>query len=214
MPLGNDIVDLQEARTLEKTRDARFLARVFSPAEQTCLREAQDPALTLWLLWSAKESLFKCRKKLEPALVFSHAAFSVSAQALQTMRKAPPTGALHEQADISIQWAWNADYIHCVAFTSQPPISRVSIVGETRGTLNPQEEESVHSQESREVRLLAKQLLRDHHSLLQPEIVRTKEGSRFLPPEAREAGQARPELGISLSHDGRYIAAAVSRLGR
>lgn len=63
MALGNDIVDLSVAKKQKRTFSPRFLNKVFTKNEQSYLWEAEDPFTRLWLLWSIKESTYKCHLK-------------------------------------------------------------------------------------------------------------------------------------------------------
>lgn len=62
--VGNDVVDLTQPRTLGRSSDERFVARVLAPAEQEALRRAEDPDLELWCRWAAKEAGYKVVSKL------------------------------------------------------------------------------------------------------------------------------------------------------
>jgi phosphopantetheinyl transferase (holo-ACP synthase) len=77
---GNDIVDLaiiNSARTCEK----KFYSKILADSE-ILLYELKFSHLAfdiyVWLLWSAKESAYKCLKRLKPDLVFSPTNFLVT----------------------------------------------------------------------------------------------------------------------------------------
>ncbi len=57
--IGIDLVDLTDP--LLKPRDHRTLQLITHPLDQY---DPQDHIF--WLLWTAKESIFKCRRKIEP----------------------------------------------------------------------------------------------------------------------------------------------------
>lgn len=225
MLLGNDIVDLKEAPEASR----RFLERVFAPAERECIAGARDPALALWMLWSGKESAFKIARKLRPEAVFAHRDYVFTDETLALVGSCDPLGEklsaslLYQQLQISLCWQWNRDYVHCVAgwragevFAGERLLSsccqRISTLNSPNrvGALSAREEESVHSPESREVRLLAKQLLVEQHQLRSPEILREKDSSRLLPPVVWEGGEPAAGIDLSLSHDGRFVSAVVS----
>lgn len=71
--IGNDIVALDCAGR-HRVTDARWYKKVLNDAEQVCFH-MQDaglsPDLFIWLLWSIKESAYKCKKKSSPGLLFS-----------------------------------------------------------------------------------------------------------------------------------------------
>lgn len=57
--IGNDIVDLAQARQDSNWRRKGFLDKVFTPHEQQLIHSAPDPDRMVWLLWSMKESTYK-----------------------------------------------------------------------------------------------------------------------------------------------------------
>lgn len=57
--IGNDIVDLTQARRESNWRRRGFLDKIFTPHEQQCIQQAIDPDQLVWLLWSMKESVYK-----------------------------------------------------------------------------------------------------------------------------------------------------------
>lgn len=71
--IGNDIIAL---RTIDipRTQSFRFYSKILSVSEQQ-LYQAQFTHLPfeyfVWLLWSIKESVYKCRQRHQPELVFS-----------------------------------------------------------------------------------------------------------------------------------------------
>lgn len=76
--IGNDIVDLQQAYATQKTRDERFLKRVFSETEQELILSHQNPEFCLWLLWAAKEAGYKAISKPTQVPIFSPIEFQVT----------------------------------------------------------------------------------------------------------------------------------------
>ena len=57
--IGNDVVDLSLASTESNWRRPGFLKKVFTLREQSCILNSDNPDLTVWLLWSMKESAYK-----------------------------------------------------------------------------------------------------------------------------------------------------------
>ncbi len=179
------------------------------------------------MIWAAKESIFKVMRKLEPELVFSHREYSLSPKELQTILEADSSdGSLRSQVtqrenEFALLLSWNEDYIHCVAGWRRRGVLsaaelealtavRIETVCGQKGALSDRELDSVHSEESRQVRLLAKRLLNEHHELHQPELVRERGSSRLLPPEIQENGRAALGIDLSLSHDGCFVAAVIT----
>ena len=57
--IGNDIVDLNQARQESNWRRKGFLDKLFTPDEQQLIHSATDPDVLVWTLWSMKESAYK-----------------------------------------------------------------------------------------------------------------------------------------------------------
>ena len=76
--LGNDTVDLNYAGIAGKSRDTRFVKRVFSDKEQFAISASTDPDLTLWIVWAAKEAAYKIISKIIGPPVFSHRKFEAT----------------------------------------------------------------------------------------------------------------------------------------
>ncbi|MFD2936816.1 4'-phosphopantetheinyl transferase family protein [Spirosoma flavum] len=57
--IGNDIVDLAQAKQESNWRRRGFLDKIFTQHEQQLILEANDSDRMVWLLWSMKESAYK-----------------------------------------------------------------------------------------------------------------------------------------------------------
>ena len=57
--IGNDIVDLAQARRDSNWQRKGFLNKLFTTHEQQLIRTAHDPDAMVWTLWSMKESAYK-----------------------------------------------------------------------------------------------------------------------------------------------------------
>jgi phosphopantetheinyl transferase (holo-ACP synthase) len=57
--LGNDIIDRAVAAEQSNWRRSNYLAKIFTPAEQLQIKQADDPDLLVWLIWSMKEAVYK-----------------------------------------------------------------------------------------------------------------------------------------------------------
>lgn len=78
--IGNDIVDLKHIDK-QRTCERRFFSKILSPQEELLFSRFQSAQLPfevfVWLLWSAKESVYKFLKRHQPGLVFSPVKFQV-----------------------------------------------------------------------------------------------------------------------------------------
>jgi phosphopantetheinyl transferase (holo-ACP synthase) len=229
--IGNDVVDLGESGVAGKERDRRFMERVFTPEERRRILDAAEPTLALWRAWSAKETAFKVASKLREGVVFAHRRFEVGPE----MTGAPGAGdqaprrwasVWFEDLEVQVRWETARDYIHCIGRLARcggevapaDPGSRglarrllAGIASDSRGfggTLSLAERASVHSTPSERARLLARELMArwDLHGA---EIVRMWRAWRWSPPVVARLGEPVAGFDVSLSHDGRFVAAAL-----
>ena len=181
--LGNDVIDLAEARSLGKESDGRFLARVFTEEEHACITRAKDPALALWMIWAAKESLFKIESRRDPSAIFAHRSFPVPG--LGGIANAIGGSLRFEHGFLRFEWEWDAERLHCVVG---------SVAWEGGAELGEC------------ARTVALRLLKVPGA----EIRREPGPVRPLAPVACVRGQVLPVI-VSLSHDGRFAAAVISK---
>lgn len=204
--IGNDIVDLAEPGVAGKERDRRFLERVFTPAERAAILDAAAPTLALWKAWTAKETAFKVASKLRSRLVFRHQAFEVAAASAQVR---------FEDLVIRVRWEAARDYIHCIGQLADAGWKQVSGVAhqddETLDALllTEAEQASVYSMASARARLLARQLTR-RWDIQRVEVLRLWRTWGWSAPVLAEEGRRLAGFDVSLSHDGRFVAAALS----
>jgi hypothetical protein len=66
--LGNDIVDLDAPGNPGRSRDSRFLERVFTAEERCLIERAGRPDALVWGLWAAKEAAYKAVSREDPAV--------------------------------------------------------------------------------------------------------------------------------------------------
>lgn len=218
--VGNDIVDIEAPDAPGKEHDRRFLARVFRPEERDLILASPDPNLMLWTLWSAKEAAYKIARKISPETVFAHKRFAVR---ILEDPKRPMLGIVaFGDLWVNVAWMRGPGYLHCVGVADRSSPDRVfskvgSIADATSGAalrLSPTELESCHSQESRASRFLAKMILNDR-GYHEAEVLRSRPDrpedtyERWGPPRAWCAGRPVSDVDMSLSHDGRFAAAAV-----
>lgn len=57
--IGNDIIDLELAKTESNWQRRGYLEKIFTEDEQTMIMNSIDPSVTVWLLWSMKEAAYK-----------------------------------------------------------------------------------------------------------------------------------------------------------
>ena len=76
--VGIDVVDLHSPRVLKGLPRTRTIERVLTLEERSQVEASVDPATLFWSFWAAKEAAFKSATLLRAAPpVFAHAAFQV-----------------------------------------------------------------------------------------------------------------------------------------
>ena len=76
--IGNDIVDLGQAKKESNWRRKGYLEKIFTADEQFLISTAEDPEIMVWLLWSMKESVYKVYTNGTKIRTFAPAAISCS----------------------------------------------------------------------------------------------------------------------------------------
>jgi phosphopantetheine--protein transferase-like protein len=231
--IGNDIVDLAEPGVAGKEHDHRFMARVFTPAERERILAAAAPTLALWKAWTAKETAFKIASKLRGGIVFAHRKFEVVPDTFAEPERAVGEAIGHwasvhfDGLEISVRWETALEYIHCVGQlvrgegvqagggSDAPRRPRRLLAGILQdgqalaGVLTSAEQASVHSTASERARLLARRLM-DRWDLQGAEVVRLWRAWGWSPPVISQRGEPVAGFDVSLSHDGRFVAAALA----
>lgn len=235
--IGNDLVDLRAREAAGKSRNARFVARVFTVREAQLIAASAAPDAALWMLWAAKEAAYKVAKKLRSDAIFAHSRYEVVPDAPELVLE-PRAGSSRPgghvrlrgiaglgDARFPIEWKSSASFVHCVALDAAGDFSslRIAIVSHDEldqarydHELTERELASLSAArpaESLAVRRLARALASEA-GLGAVEIVRERIGSTFGPPRLYPRGGAEPLAGwdITLSHDGDLAAAALGRL--
>lgn len=211
--VGNDVVDLDDPRTHDRHRDARFVARVLSAPEAAVLSAASDPHVELWRLWAAKEAAYKVASKvLGSPPVFAHAAFAVTWASEGHERRVGTVA--FEGLSIPVEVSYAAPLVHALA-TSEgpgaPPRAATARLGtdtleELLPLLTPREAEAVHSPASAAVRVAARAALATLLAVGEQrlEIVCDPGVTGRRPPRVLLDGHpARAD--VSLSHHGAWI---------
>lgn len=183
--IGNDIVDLNDPQAKSKENNLAFLSRIFSSAEQRLISESSAPHVMLWTLWSIKEASFKAAQKLLSNIRFIPKKFSCEIIEAKSARWL----CYYNSACFNVHVTTTSDYVHAVA------------VNDASFFLSAVLLENCEENASNTVRVLALRLLAELGVLA--DAIRHKP-PRFYRNETEIEG-----WDVSLSHDGRFIAAAV-----
>lgn len=237
--LGNDVVDLGHPRVADPRWKARLEAKVLSPEELALLDEEEAGEVMrttrFWSLWAAKETGYKILSKaLGSTPVFKHRnfvgalQFHPTGEELLEVRGEVRNGPLHAQLT---GWA-SREYVHLVGVGSyggtvpegrsrggiQVPmemgLERLPeglVLDDLRHHFTEREWAGIHGIPSAWARILARRRLA---GLVGPtgsgvEILTSRDRPGRAPPVVKVDGSPRPDLDISLSHHGRYVAWAM-----
>jgi 4'-phosphopantetheinyl transferase EntD len=232
--IGNDLVDLRARESEGKSRDTRFVARVFTAREAELIAGSSSPDFALWMLWAAKEAAYKVAKKLRADAIFAHSRYEVSvdspAESIEPDAE-PARLSGHvlvhgipglELRRFPLAWTSSPSFIHCVAMDVEGDFHALKIAIAGHDDLDrlgadyhptAREQASIpraRSAESLAVRRLARALALEA-GLGEVEIVRERVGAELGPPLLFARVGALPLAGwdITLSHDGTLAAAAL-----
>lgn len=206
--LGADVVDLaQAARSPYVAR--RFAARVLSSRERARLGEADGAERGLWRYWAAKEAAFKLGCRLDPRMRFDHARFEVEGEGARGVVR-------HPELEAEVRWTEGEGWIHAVAFEAEPAawlaaVEAMEPLAREVGSLAPVELASAPHHDSRAARVLAHRLLAALGAPFDIALIRTAGPTAVSGLDGAPLGdQAARSWGVSLSHDGRFVSAAVA----
>jgi phosphopantetheinyl transferase (holo-ACP synthase) len=186
--VGNDVVDLADPAIARHHEDTRFVARVCGDDERARVTTAR----ALWTLFAAKEAAYKALMKLGESPGFGHRA----------IRVAPELDVVSwGKQRLRLTVTGDSEHVHAVAWTdaSRTPVARA-------GRLQAGEGESEGAR--RVLRALAAEALGcnpDALAVLRDPAPGAWDG--FSPPRLERSGE-RVDADVSLSHDGRFVAAA------
>ncbi|MCH6559653.1 4-phosphopantetheinyl transferase family protein [candidate division KSB1 bacterium] len=221
--LGNDIVDLNEAGITGKFYSARFVERVFSREEKSAISLSENPDLTLWMFWAAKETAYKIISKITGPPVFSYKKFKTTFRKKISKSKSK-FEVVYDARQFQIELTTNINYIHAVgahANTSELPNYLLSekvhqvTQSELRDWQNrnswpehftKEELVSIHHAESALVRFHCKKLVAKELKIAPSrlQIIRPSKARRPQPPFLL-LDNKQTEIDISLSHHGLWL---------
>lgn len=233
-PVGIDVVDCFEKRMRGKADDSRFVARVFTDRETDQIRNAADPDLVLWMMWAAKEAVFKAETVAEgEPPVFDHSAFEVtvpiSALALPypNQTDAPawrPDAAGHvlrRGVECPVEWSLTGSVV-CLAPPHTAPgirerigverLSDVASGSDTSGNLEALIEAHFHPTESRAMHSLPSGLVRLAARTAAVQLLQIEADRLRIVTPPGPAGRTPPHLEVDGKRDPR-LALSISHHG-
>lgn len=110
--IGNDIVDLNLAKTQSNWQRKGFLGKQFTDFEITEILNSENPFLTVWLFWSMKEAVYKCYTQKWGKRFFAPKKFSC-----KTVSKSKGIVKIYNLI-FNVNYFISNNYIHSVAFNN------------------------------------------------------------------------------------------------
>jgi len=200
---------------MRKSRNLRFVNRVFTTSEQRQIFNSADPDTMIWAIWAGKETAYKivskcctdasstprlyevnlyCKDKPGNSYKFSAREISISGS-VDT-----PYGQIYIRIFLA------CDYVHCVGATA--PLETTDAVVWHVDRISPDSEVSPEYES-----MFVRDTLKKHLSAYvdgSPEDmeIRREKGTNGLNPPFVYLNGRRDEIDISLSHDGAFTAYA------
>lgn len=195
--IGNDIVDRTDPSNLASAERKRYARRVLSDSEFEYWRAAPDPSLWLMQCWAAKEAAFKALAARHTDITFLPRQYILSSPVLPGAGTASVTFRQHA---VDVQWTCTGRYVHCTA---------VSGAGEICERVAPVSDTSPRAQSAAARRAVV--ALATDAGLPSAPFGVARHTGRARPPALYGNGAPVPNVSISLSHDGGFVAAALLR---
>jgi phosphopantetheinyl transferase (holo-ACP synthase) len=193
-----------------KSRDTRFINRVFGLCEQELISRADNQDAVLWALWAGKEAAYKLVKKHNPSATSIPRLYKVSLAGTEgSLGFSPESKALAGFVDtpygrIEIKVFITSDYVHCIGTTSG--LDEVDALVWHVDRISPDSHASP-GHESAFVRKALKLRLSAHYDVSPENIeIRRVNSSYGLGPPFVCINGERAAIDVSLSHDG-FLAA-------
>jgi phosphopantetheinyl transferase (holo-ACP synthase) len=210
--VGNDVVDLRETENQGKSRDERFVGRVFTADERERIAGAQSPDTLLWSLWAAKEAAYKAVSGGDPSVcsiprryrvLLAGGGASGKIDAAQGSEGRLAGRVITPRGEVALQIVVTDDYVHAVAAGSESVLA---------GIIQRVDCMDVVKDAGGESAFVRGQLLREIACRLEcpvEDLAVLKEQSVSDAPRVFLRGMPLA-ADISLSHDGRFAAFALA----
>lgn len=128
--VGNDVVDLKEPGNIGKSRDDRFLCRVFTDAEREQIASVPSPDTLLWSFWAVKEAAYKALSRTAPAVCSVPHRYRVVLDAEDSVYGTQKNDHLAgkvitPQGELLFEVAVSSDWVHALAAGSEEVLTRL-----------------------------------------------------------------------------------------
>jgi len=112
--VGNDLVDLNLAKTQSNWQRKGFLEKLFTVKEQIEILNSENPFFKVWLFWSMKEAAYKCYVQEHQKRFFAPKIFSCQI-------KKNNIGFVNvESIEYHIKYSFTDNYIYTIAEDTNP----------------------------------------------------------------------------------------------
>ena len=189
--IGNDIIDLKIANH-DAWRRKRYLDKIFHPAEQELIETSECPSISLWKLWSMKESAYKSHFRKRPLRRFNPAK-------LRCFMTGQQTGIVRiEGCSYRTDSLVTSDFIHTTAVDS------AKIKKQIQAGIVCSKDASLVRQQVIET---LKRRISEYGKLPVENLIFEKDGNCI--PSLRDSGSSIGAKPCSISHHGDYGAFAI-----
>jgi len=208
-------VDLNDPHNMGKSRNLRFVNRVFTPNEQDLIFDSAKPDTMVWALWAGKETAYKIINKCYPSASSVPRLYTVHLDQRDENSNSvdfPEAGStISGSVDtphgiVYIKIFITSDYVHCVGTTSS--LEEIGSLVWHVDRISP-DSELISDYESTFVRKALKRRLLAYCNRDTKDIdIRREKGPHGLGPPFVCINGTQAEIDISLSHDGVFTAYA------
>ncbi len=190
--IGNDIVDLAEARQKSNWKRPRFLEKLFTFNEQQLIHNSINPFLMVWRLWSMKESAYKLYTQLKPSRFYNPKQFECEIN----------------DSEGKVSYKDFSCYIK-TNMTSQYILSEARLVDKAMISELVKIDNSSPKQQSDSTKDILLSKIAEDYQILKKELKVVK--SEFGIPSVYQNSK-KLNMSISISHHGNYGAYAISQV--
>jgi phosphopantetheinyl transferase (holo-ACP synthase) len=212
-------VDLTDPHNMGKSRNPRFVNRVFTTSEQGQIFNSANPDTMIWAIWAGKETAYKIVSKGDTSASSTPRLYEVS---LDSTDKFSKSDAFHGEGtsisgsvdtpygQIYIRIFITRDYVHCVGATAPLETTDAVVWHVDRISAGSEDSPTYES-------MFVRDALKKHLSAYVDESpedmeIRREKGTNGLNPPFLYLNGRRDEIDISLSHDGAFTAYAFTIL--
>jgi phosphopantetheine--protein transferase-like protein len=124
-PVGNDVVDLKHPENQGKSKDDRFLGRVFTADERDRIAGAARPETLLWALWAAKEAAFKVVSRDDPTACSTPRKYDILLDPLDVSALCLAGRAITPRGKLALRIIVTDDYVHALSAATEGDLDSV-----------------------------------------------------------------------------------------